>query len=137
MRSVRSIGLIIAFCVALAFVFGCNSVQPTVTRAPASVLSANASLFLRTNLQQVRIAQSLRNNGLTETDSYRAADYVFDVRVGRSKGSSRCGSIRNVAYQLKSADGLAMVIKEFGRTGECTGNIFDAMSHKLASYLGG
>ena len=137
MRAVRPIGLAVVVFLTFVFVFGCTSyVPPTVTRALATPMKANPRFFILARFQNWRIAESLRNAGLTAAHSVANADYTLDVRVGQNRRSTSCGSIHNVAYLLRSEGRFVMVIKGRGLTGHCSPNIFDAMSQKLASFVG-
>ena len=138
MRTTRIFALLVFALLAvsqLALLPGCTSAVPaTVTMSPGSPLEPNATIFLNSTAQRERIAQSLRDAGMTPTAQFQEADYALDVKVGRSRGSAACGGVSNIAYILSRADSRVMVIKGRGRTGSCTPNVFDDMSRKLASF---
>ena len=121
----------------LAFLSGCSSTVPaTVTMRPVGSLEPNATIFLNAPVQPERIAQSLRDAGLTPTDQIKNADYALEVRVGRMRSSAACGGLSNVTYILTRTGSRVMVIKGRGRMGNCTPTVFDDMSQKLASFTG-
>jgi hypothetical protein len=111
-------------------------VPPTVTRQPIADLKENPSVYLQAVNHQALIMQSLRSAGVDARDVMRGTDYTLDVRVGRNRGTTSCGDVSNIAYILRGDRRSVMVIKGRGKTGSCPENIFDAMSQKLASYLG-
>ncbi len=121
--------------VQLTFLSGCTSTVPaTVTLRPGSPLDPKPMIYLNAPVQWERIAQSLRDAGMTPTDNFNEANYALDVRVGKSRSSAECGGLSNVAYFLTRSNNRVMVIKGRGRTGGCTPNVFDDMSRKLASF---
>ncbi|MEE9609312.1 MAG: hypothetical protein V3U03_16350 [Myxococcota bacterium] len=135
MQTARIVSLLVAL--QLAFLSGCSSTVPaTVTMRPGGPLQPDAAIFLSARVQQMRIAQSLRDARLTTTDQMRDADYTLEVRVGRSRSNAACGGVNNVAYILTLNGSRVMVIKGRGRTGSCTPSVFDDMSRKLASFAG-
>ena len=73
-------------------------------------------------------------NVSSSVGDHSGADYTLDVRVGRSRYRTSCGSVRNVVYILSNASGRLMIIKGRGLTGSCSPNVFDDLSQKLAFY---
>ena len=135
MQTARVLGLLVVL--QFAFLSGCSSTVPaTVTMGPGVLLEPNPTIFPNAPVQRKRIAQSLRDAGLTLTDQVEDADYALDVRVGRHRSKAACGGLSNVAYLLTRAGSRVMAIKGRGRTGSCTPNVFDDMSQKLASFTG-
>ena len=114
-----------------------SPVPPTVTRTPMAPLDANPAIFLQSNAQRPRIAESLRKAGVRLAESYGEADYILNVKVGKRRNNQTCGGSSNIAYVLDGRGRHLMVIKGRGLTGTCASNIFDDMSQKLATSFGG
>jgi hypothetical protein len=138
MRIAQEITLAIAIAAQVVLASGCmGPVSATVTRAPTTPLKANPAIYLQAVRQMPRVAESLRTVGVQLTESFSEADYILNVKVGGGRGSRGCGSINNVAYILDGGGRHLMVIKARGSTGECTPNVFDDVSQKLATFFGG
>jgi hypothetical protein len=72
--------------VQLTFLSGCTSTVPaTVTLRPGSPLDPKPMIYLNAPVQWERIAQSLRDAGMTPTDNFNEANYALDVQVGKSR----------------------------------------------------
>ena len=135
MRNANPMGL--AVVLQLVLLSSCTAPVPaTVTRAPATALRSNPKIFVQATIQRGRIVESLRNAGINAQDSLPGADYTLLVKVGRNRRSTPCGGISNVAYLLSGEGRYVLVIKGRGPTGSCITNVFDDMSHELASYVG-
>ncbi len=137
MRIAFEFALAVSIATQVVLATGCASVPATVTRMPRSPLKADPAIFLQSTRQWPRIAKSLSDAGIQLAESYSEADYILNVKVGRSRGSRSCGGGSNVAYVLDDRGGHLMVIKGRGLTGACVPNVFDDMSQTLASYFGG
>ena len=135
MRITQTAVLAVVIALQLVFLSGCTTIVPaTVTRGPAFPLKANPKIFLRATVQYERIADSLRDAGLGTAESGNDFDYTLDVKVGRNRRSRECGGLSNVSYVLVRSGQYVLVIKGRGMTGTCNPNVFDDMSHKLASF---
>lgn len=131
MRSSTSALLILVSHLALS----CSSpVPPTMTRRSAIPFERGAEILLQAQRQRPRILQSLEAAGLKPVNERAESGYVLIVSVGGSRAGRDCGSVNNVAYDLRGS-GQRMVIKGRGNTGSCTPNIFDAMSRRLAASM--
>ena len=114
----------------------CSSLVPaTVTQAPTVILSKEQTMLLSAGRQRPRIAQSLRDAGVTVVAETSNANYSLHVDVGRHRSNRSCGAMNNVRYMLLQAGVRLIVIKGRGWTGSCSPNIFDDMSRTLASYF--
>ena len=138
MRIVQEITLAIAIAAQVVLASGCTGMVPaTVTRTPPTPLKANPAIYLQARRQMPRVAESLRTAGVQLAESHSEADYTLNVNVGRGRGSNSCGGTSNVAYILDGGGRHLMVIKARGSTGTCIPNVFDEMSQKLTTFLGG
>ena len=119
----------------LALANGCASHVPATVTMPA-IVSVDGRLprFLIANVQRAEILKSLRDAGLNAVERPAERGYTLDVRLGSSRSSRPCGSLRNVSYVLKEASVRIMIIKGRGVTGSCSPNIFDELSQMLASH---
>ncbi len=126
------LGSLVATCVLLA----CSSYVPaTVTWGPTGTISAEPTIFVRATGQAGRIAQSLTEAGLIPADASTGSNYELTVNVGRTRASRPCGPVANVSYVLSQNTGRLLIIKARGAMGTCSPNIFDEMSHRLASFF--
>jgi hypothetical protein len=129
------LGLTFLLSLLVAMYAACSSdVPPTVTYRPQAPIPRDATIFVLATHQRERIVESIQKAGLAVAESWGDSDYVLDVRLGSSRGSSTCGTIHNVTYVLKRGSARAIVIKGRGVTGSCVPNIFDDMSVTLASF---
>ena len=114
-----------------------STVPPTITRTPQVALRGDAPVFLIAKRQRERVAQSLTRAGIELSNRLEDDSYTLIVKIGRGRGVSSCGVTANVAYILRSSYGRnIMVIKGRGRTGDCTPNMLDDMSRRLAATMG-
>ncbi len=121
----------------LALSSACSSIVPaTVTWGPIAAISGEPRITLTSNAQYERVAQSIRDAGLSIATGGSRADYSVQVKVGSSRSSRPCGTVNNVVYILSGTAGRILVLKGRGLTGSCSPNIFDDMSRLLASHFG-
>ena len=114
-----------------------SRVPATVTLSPPIPIKQGANIFVLASKQRDRIVESLINAGLNASDDWTGSGHSLKVAIGSSRSSTACGSVQNVSYTLTAGGSRFMVIKGRGATGSCEPNIFDDMSKKLASYVGG
>lgn len=132
---VRFVVLLILALAVGSFVACALPVPPTVTMAPRIPIEPGTPLFVTTNRERERVVQSLRDAGLNVSDRLQNDSYSLVVKVGRDRGTSKCGKVANVVYILNAIGQPFMIIKGRGKTGDCTPNAFSDMSQKLASYI--
>jgi hypothetical protein len=121
--------------VGLLAMLGCSSEVPaTVTVRPQLPLPANAKVLVLAAYQRDRIIQSVERAGLSVTDEWGGADYILEVKLGSTRRTMTCGTVRNVIYVVSRRRASRMVVKARGPTGSCDPNVFDEMSRKLAAF---
>lgn len=131
----RIVILVLASLV-VASVPACSSkVPPTVTMPPRITIDPSASIYVSSNRNIDRVVQSLRDAGLRVTNTLEGNSYALVVKVGRGRGSSKCGTTANVVYILNYAGQRVMILKGRGKTGDCAPNAFNEMSNMLATYF--
>ena len=123
--------------VAAGSLAACSStVPPTITRTPQVALRADSPVFLVAIRQRERVAQSLMAAGVEVSSRVENDGYTLIVKIGRGRGGTSCGTTANVAYILRSYGRNVLVIKGRGKTGDCTPNMLDDMSLRLAKMMG-
>lgn len=134
--SARMITLLILL-VAIGSLTACSTtVPPTITRMRHFVLRADSPVFLIANRQRERVVRSLLEAGFELSSKLDSDTYSLVVEIGRARWGSSCGVGANVAYILSSYGQNVLVIKGRGKTGDCTPNMLDDMSFRLAETIG-
>ncbi|TFG94225.1 MAG: hypothetical protein E4H11_07170 [Myxococcales bacterium] len=70
--------------------------------------------------------------GFASTSNASEASLVLVVRLGRPRLTKTCGSLRNVAYELRQAGVAVVAIKGRGWVGSCSPSILRDMNAVLA-----
>jgi len=131
--SLTLVSLVLA--IPLGLMSACASeVPPTVTMSPVAPIIRSEGIYIIAAQMRDPVKESLIQAGLKPVDRPATSGYALEVRVGKSRSSGDCGSVRNVAYILTAARSRVMVIKGRGPTGSCPENIFNGMSKALASH---
>ncbi len=134
---IEVVGYGLGLLLMLALSSACSTAVPTtVTWGPQPPISGEPRITLTSNAQYERVAQSIRDAGLSIETGGSRADYIVQVKVGSSRSSRGCGTLNNVAYILSGTTGRILVLKGRGLTGSCSPNIFDGMSRLLARHFG-
>ena len=122
---------------ALGATLACSSIEPPRMRVFGPIdASLEPVLYVTTNRDREAVLAELTAAGFRPTSDLREAPLVLEVKLGRSRGSSECGSIRNVLYDLRHAGGVRIAtVKARGWTGECRPSILSEASAELASLF--
>ncbi len=116
------------------FSISCTSQVPaTVTMHPIGLIDAKEPIYVIASTQRDRIVESLRKAGLKPSNKPGPGGYALNVKLGGSRASMDCGTLRNVAYVMTAGSARIVVLKGRGHTGTCDPNILDDMSALLAS----
>lgn len=124
---------ILTASVLLLMIMGCANVPPRVTYAPSEPINRDRPFFLVASRERAKIEKALKQEGVATTAQNLTSMYELRVRVGRSLSNEKCGSVRNVSYEVLDQGMRVMIIKGRGPTGSCTSNIFEQMSKMLVA----
>lgn len=114
----------------------CTSMVPaTVTRHSQAPLDRSRAVWVVASRERAVILESLQEAGIRIATHFESPTYSLNVRIGRSRGQTKCGSVSNVSYVLSGEGRNLMVIKGRGPTGSCKPSIFDDMSLALANSM--
>ena len=128
-----SLGAALLLVAALA----CSSIVPPTTRVYAPIEpDIPLRLYVVTPREREPVLAALRQAGFSIATDVRDAPLVLEVRLGGSRSSKACGSVRNVAYDLRHAGVRVAYIKGRGWTGSCEPNMLTQMSAELAGLFG-
>lgn len=89
-------------------------------------------LYVSTGVQREAILAELKLAGFASTSDTSETPLVLVVRLGRARQANSCGSLRNVAYELRQAGVSVAVIKGRGWVGSCSPSILRDMNAVLA-----
>lgn len=89
-------------------------------------------LYVTTTGERETVLAALKQAGFSIASDFRDTPLVLSVRLGGTRASQRCGSVRNVVYELRHAGVRIATIQGRGWTGSCTPNILMDMSGALA-----
>ena len=120
----------------LSFLVGCSSFVPaTVARREPLPIDRNAGILVIAKHQREAVMESLEAAGLNVTTDFKDVGYALEVRFGSRRGRRRCGTIRNVSYQLSGFGRRLLVIKGRGTIRHCEPDILEDMSRELAENM--
>jgi hypothetical protein len=123
--------------VILLTVMACSSIVPPTTRVYAPIdPDIPPLLYVVTARERETVLASLRQAGFSIATDMRDAPLVLHVRLGGSRSSKACGSVRNVVYDLRRSGVRVADIKGRGWTGTCQPNMLTQMSAELAGLFG-
>src|SRR5262245_2894877 len=88
--------------------------------------------YVTTPAQRETVLAALKLAGFSIASHLREPPLTLSVRLGRTRATRECGSVRNVVYELQHAGVLIAHIRGRGWTGSCTPNILLDMSAELA-----
>ena len=115
---------------------GCATpVQPHITYGEAMPLDRDRPFFVVAPKQEKRVVEALKKANLKTTESYENSVYYLSVEVGRRRDVKSCGTVNNVRYEIKYMGEAIMKIRGRGKTGTCTPNIFDEMTHLIEKHM--
>lgn len=122
---------------ALAASLSCASIEPPRMQVFGPIdAELEPVVYVTTNRDREVVLAELTAAGFRPTSDLREAPLVLEVKLGRSRGSRDCGSIRNVFYDLRHAGGVRIaVVKARGWTGQCRPTILSEVSAELASLF--
>lgn len=115
---------------------GCGTVPATIVNPPTGPLTKEPRIFVSAPREDARIAESLDRAGLRVVHE-TGAQYILHVKIGVARKSQSCGTMNNVAYDLRDAakDQEVLLIEGRGWTGACEPSIWDEMSQLLARQV--
>lgn len=128
-------------CIALGLILvagGCTTPVPPQMRVFAPIdAEVEPLLYVTTTSERESVLAALRLAGFRVTNDLRATPLVLSVKLGSVRRTQPCGTVRNVAYDLRHAGVQIAGIKGRGWTGSCEPNILTDMSRELARLFGG
>lgn len=89
-------------------------------------------LYVTTTAERENVLAALKQAGFSITSDLRETPLTLSVRLGGTRATRECGSVRNVVYELQHAGVRLAHIRGRGWTGSCTPNILLDMSAQLA-----
>lgn len=111
----------------------CSSVVPPETQVYAPIgPEIPPVLYVVTNSERETVIAALKQAGFSIASDLRDTPLVLDVRLGGSRSSRGCGSVRNVVYDLRHGGVRVAFIRGRGWTGSCEPNMLTQMSAELA-----
>jgi hypothetical protein len=128
--------LSIALVSLLAVSFGCSTtVKPRVTVVTPISEFGEGKIFLKSNREEARIAESFRSAGLQIVSAPYGADLVLNVRMGSKRGGGACGPVHNMQAELMQGTWTILRIVARGPTGHCAHSAVDQMATEIKSFL--
>ena len=126
----------IALVSLLAVSFGCSTtVKPRVTVVTPISEFGEGKIFLKSNREEARIAESFRSAGLQIASAPYGADLVLNVRMGSKRGGGACGPVHNMQAELMQGTWTILRIVARGPTGHCAHSAVDQMATEIKSFL--
>jgi hypothetical protein len=122
-----------AVLLAALILSACSSVVPPETRVFAPIdPQIPPVLYVATNSEREEVIAALKQAGFSIASDLRETPLVLNVRLGGSRSSRDCGSVRNVVYDLRHGGVRVAYIRGRGWTGSCEPNMLTQMSAELA-----
>lgn len=115
----------------------CSSIVPPETHVYAPIdPDIPPLLYVVADRERETVVSALRQAGFSIATDMRDAPLVLQVRLGGSRASKACGSVRNVVYDLRRSGVRVAFIRGRGWTGSCEPNMLTQMSAELARLFG-
>jgi hypothetical protein len=125
----RTRGLLLLLVLASA----CTSVVPPRARVLAPLdPGLGRVLYVTTTDARENVLADLKQAGFQVASDARETPLVLVVKLGNVRSRRKCGSLRNVVYELRQVGVLVAVIKGRGWTGACDPSILRDMNAVLA-----
>ena len=117
----------------LVAALGCTSFVAPSTRVLGPLdPGLERLLYVTTNRERENVIADLKLAGFETTADARETPLVLVVNLGSTRGTSSCGTLRNVTYHLRQAGVVIAVIKGRGWIGSCNPSILRDMNAALA-----